>query len=200
MTEGFITKKWGTLFALMAVFVIPFGGAWYYYRHGGLPRAGANQGELVEPLIRMTDIAAYQSNGREFPKKSFYGKWRLLLVVPKACKAQCQDNLYKIQQVHIALHKDAVRVQRLVATLGQPTPVLSQLLRERYKGIPLLSFNKVDFQRMTQGYNWQTRVFREGGIYIVDPQAYVMMIYRLDQGPKAIHHDLKRLLKVSQVG
>lgn len=200
MTERFMIKKWGTLFAIFAIFAIPFGAAWYYHRQGGLQRPTTNHGQLIRPLIHMKDLPLRQANGLAYPNKLLFGKWLLLYVIPKECDQLCRNNLHKMRQLHIALNKDMSRVQRMVATLGQATPILRKILREQYQNVSLLSFNKTHFLRMTKGRVWQSRVLHEGGIYIIDPQAHLMMVYRLNQGPKAIHRDLKRLLKVSRVG
>jgi hypothetical protein len=91
----------------------------------------------------------------------------------------CAEALQKLRAAHILLNKEAKRVRRGITTGpafvipdDQPDLLRIQSLREK----------------------------TPDGIYIVDPNGNLVFFYPLDINPKLLLADLKRLLKVSQIG
>lgn len=103
-------------------------------------------------------------------------KWWLWVVTPSCDDAVCSSKLQELRSLHILLNRDADRVMR---ALLHAQPVSND--DEHLHLFP-----------MPQEL--------EPGVYIVDPLGNLVLRYPLDTEPKPVLEDLKRLLKLSQIG
>ena len=87
--------------------------------------------------------------------------------------------MQKLRAAHILLNREAKRVRRGVTT----SPAF---------GVPE---DQPDLQRIETPNGDM-----DEGIYIVDPNGNLVFFYPLDINPKLLLADLKKLLKVSQIG
>jgi cytochrome oxidase Cu insertion factor (SCO1/SenC/PrrC family) len=87
--------------------------------------------------------------------------------------------LQKLRAAHILLNREAKRVRRGVTT--SPAFVVPE--------------DQPDLQRIVTPNGDM-----DEGIYIVDPNGNLVFFYPLDINPKLLLADLKKLLKVSQIG
>jgi len=178
------------LLAIVALVVLPIFSAWVLYYHGSglVTLKQTNRGKLIVPPIafsRFTGVETVEHNGH----------WTLLLLGRNQCDQSCQRMLYYCRQVHIALGKDADRVQRVyVSSEGSLNPQFESLLASDY---PLLSILYEDKDSITDifGVDWQTT----NRVYLVDPMGNIMMEFTADQLGKPMLQDLKRLLKISKL-
>jgi hypothetical protein len=157
-----------------------------YYGHGWHPGGQVNHGELIQPPRPLPD------SGLPAPH-SLRHKWTLLYVQRGPCDALCLRRLYDMRQVRTALDRDMGRVQRVL--IADADCCDTQRMLELHpdlitlpKGVavePLLtSLPDPNSQR----------------IYLVDPLGNVMMFYPADAAPKGMLEDMKRLLRLSQIG
>lgn len=136
-----------------------------------------NHGAFVTPPRTLDGLALAET---ERPVATD-GRWWLLTVVPQACAQQCEDTLHLLRQMQILLNKDSDRVVRGLLTSSEPAAALL----DEY---PALAFADSPQEALEQG------------VYIVDPLGNFVFHYPLEVDGSAMLKDLKRLLKVSQIG
>jgi hypothetical protein len=180
------------LIALALLFFAPLALAFIlYYGIGWRPGGRVNHGDLVEPPVPLPDPALPAA-------PILRGKWTLLYFGPGSCPAACRTDLYNTRQVRAALGADRERVQRVFLAEGeccdrewlrvqQPDLIM---VRASAATAPLAAI----LERAARGPAPADRV------YLIDPLGNLMMSYALDARPKGMLEDLKKLLRLSQVG
>ena len=188
------------LIVLALIFLAPVLGAWimFYLTDVGHNAAGpASHGSLVVPPRKIDDIALIDPEN-EGQSHHLYGKWNIVYLVSGACDRTCEDKLYEMRQLRLAMGRDAGRVQRVLVIYGdRPTP-LSGTQMENYQG-QLLAHATEQMQtvfKLTEA----ERPLDLRRLYIIDPRGNLMMSYPDGTGPEGIIKDLKRLLKYSSIG
>ena len=157
-----------------------------YYGHAWHPGGRVNHGELIQPARPLPDAGLP-------PPLSLQRKWTLLFVQRGPCEALCSKRLYDTRQVRTALDREMDRVQRVLIAdpdccdlkqLHEMHPDLTLVPRGEGVGPLLKLLPEPDSQR----------------IYLVDPLGNVMMFYAADAPAKGLLEDMKRLLRLSQIG
>ena len=97
-------------------------------------------------------------------------RWQLLLTSPEQCRANCEQVWQVLGNLHTALGKDRDRVQ------------LSRVGDEE---------NDPHSAKLSE---------LGAGVWIVDPLGNLVIRYSLDEPPKQVLRDLRKLLKVSRIG
>ncbi|MDF2152730.1 cytochrome oxidase biogenesis cluster protein [Vibrio sp. CAU 1672] len=167
------------LIALVALFAFPAVIAKLVLSQGWYQSGVTNRGELVESYVTMEQLGQHtpwQNKG-----------WQLAYVLPGDCRARCQQQLYLIQQSHIALGKYQDRVIPVVWTQdAAELPVAD---------IPVMRMNRQVAARVVAGE-----------VLIIDPLGQWVMKYMPEDQQdlvrlnKDILADLRKLLKLSRVG
>ena len=141
-----------------------------------------NEGEFVNPPRQVPQLGLTDTSGIPHVAGEVWWVW---LVQDERCAAPCNDILTKMRNMHVLLNKDAYRLRRAWVRRGgtEDTELTAQ-------------FPKLHqlFQQPTDG------VFLPTGIYIVDPLGNLVFRYPVQDMGKPVLQDLKRLLKVSQIG
>jgi hypothetical protein len=173
-------------------------GAWLLYAliPGAELLGTTNRGEFVEPHITVAELALTRAApgeqasaaGEPFATE---GVWWLWVVPDGACGASrgaagadCEETLYQLHQLHELLNRDAERVSRALVSAPE-TSVDHAALTARFPRLVELSGNLASL---------------EPGVYVVDPIGNLVLRYPLTGSAEAVLDDLKRLLKVSQIG
>ncbi|NIP15419.1 MAG: hypothetical protein GWM88_12150 [Pseudomonadales bacterium] len=138
-----------------------------------------NNGEFVEPTTTIDSLNLLDVAGGTVAAD---GHWWLWTVAPDGCGEQCRFAVERLRQVHALLNKNASRVRRALIT--------SEALTE-----PPVGLNVSDLERLA---GWPVGL--ASGIYIVDPIGNLVLRYPLSDAGEPVLEDLKRLLKVSQIG
>jgi cytochrome oxidase Cu insertion factor (SCO1/SenC/PrrC family) len=196
------TKKRLLLIFIAALFFVPLIVSFALFQQGWRPIGQTNYGSLINPAKPLTDLStlAFETivDKKPFQLSDLWGKWTLITIAQEDCVKVCQENLYKMRQVRLALNQNAARVRR-VLLVSDPTQ-LTQLdeITTVYAGTLLLS-GQPAFSVLTQVLRDST----DGAphkIYVVDPLGNLMMFYPNDANPSKMLKDLERLLRLSQVG
>jgi hypothetical protein len=164
-----------------------------YYGHGWHPGGHVNQGELVQPARPLPVAALPMASGGETDAEVLRHKWTMLYVQRGPCDANCLRHLYDTRQVRTALDREMNRVQRMFIAdadccdMQQLRDIHPDLIVVRAQAPvgPLLA--------LLPGAN-------SNRIYLVDPLGNLMMFYETDAKPKGMLEDMKRLLRLSQIG
>lgn len=174
-----VTKGRLMLIALVCTFALPAVIAKVILTQGWYKSGVTNRGVLVEPYTTLELL------GQESPLKEH--RWQLAYVLPNKCTEQCRQQLYLLQQSHVALGKYQERV----------VPVLWQTELS----------GTVDISMTTMQMNQSvTAKVKPGQMLIVDPLGQLVMSYSpkpnedLVSFNKGMLADLRKLLKLSRVG
>ena len=164
-----------TIILVMALFSLGGSYALFFSAKSGASWGTTNNGAFVQPATTVTGL------GWVTPEKAplaTSGQWWLWTVADQ-CDVSCVGALQKLRAAHILLNREAKRVRRGVTTS------LTFAMPE----------DQPDLQRILI-----TNGAMDEGIYIVDPNGNLVFFYPLDINPKLLLADLKKLLKVSQIG
>lgn len=202
-TQAVGTEKRYTLWVLFAVFFLPWllgTGLYFYLSESGVHLQTASKGTLIEPARPLQPFALRTLDGEPVGLENLRGRWTLVYFTPSGCAEPCEQNLYHMRQVRIALNKDMGRVQRLlVLTDSEHLGSLRPLLKREYPQMMTATGSQQALAQM-RGQVMGTGANREGWIYLVDPLGNLMMGFPPDLDPRGMLKDLRKLLKYSQIG
>lgn len=170
------------MIALVAlVCAAPFASAWvaYYFIQ---PSAGKSYGELLEtrplvPLAVSTDDA-----------EKWQGKWRVVMLAPDPCAAECIDGLYATRQARTMLGRERERLIRVVLT---PRSLSAPLVVENPDLVVIQS-------SQAPPDAWRDALNR--GMLLVDPLGNQVILWPKNPDIKKLNQDLARLLRASRIG
>ncbi len=184
--------------ALVAVFLSPFIGGWLaLYVFEVRPESG-NYGTLVQPVKKLQWPILESVTGVRYDNG--FGKiWAFLLLTRQLCAEQCRSNLYYMRQIRTLLGRDTARLQNvLISTQG-----FDDDLREYLVDYPnLVLINVAAGESLFSQF--QVDDAEQPGLtprlYLVDPDHNYMMYYPAENDHYRILEDIKKLMKLSQIG
>lgn len=161
----------GTFWLVWGVGFIPMALAMVmYFGQVGIPQAKTNHGDLLSPGEELKDWEIEDAAGEQWV---YGGDWQLLLTY-NTCNAACDSWKEVLPNLHLALGKERDRVQWHMVS-GLPPVDNRMLVSEHIEAIG-------------------------EGIWVADPLGNLVMRYPLEQAPRGLLKDLKRLLKLSKIG
>ncbi len=166
------------LVIIMLMAFVSLGGSYalFYYAKTGGSWGTTNHGEFVTPQTSVSDL------GWRISGESAQGHW-WLWVLADECTAVCQQTVKDLRALHILLNKEADRVRRgFTGDNGA-----WQSLQDNYPALQQVVVEPVVRQM-------------KRGVYIADPLGNLVFYYPMEVNPKMIQQDLKKLLRVSQIG
>ncbi len=174
-------------------FALPFALAWAAYRLHWTPGHKGNYGELLQPPRQVPGGGLVGLDGKPFSLASLRGKWVMLQFDAARCDAYCERKLYFMRQLRVAQGKDRNRVERvwIVTDGGRPRRALMSAIDGTYV---------VRAAGGTVAAGLPPRARAVDHIYLIDPLGNLMMRFPRDPDPSKMLKDLKRLLKISQIG
>ena len=187
------------LIAMFAVFFVPlFFAMWLFFgSNTWLNNKTQNHGELIQPLRPLTEFSLPSITGANWQQKDFLGKWTLLYLGNEHCDLYCEASLFKMRQVRLTLGRERQRVQRKY--LGIHTHANKNQIAEILTRYPDMQVDWFEREQLNTALP-QLQDIPEHQIYVIDPLGNLMMFYNKEATAKGMKKDLKRLLKVSQIG
>lgn len=165
------------LTVILVIALVTLGGSYllFYFASTGSGWGTTNNGEFVQPPTTIEALGWPTPESRN---------WRLWVVSEGTCTPACVNMVTKLRALHILLSKEAGRVRRAITIKGADSA--SVTLPEPFPKLERI--NPVQAAHV------------EEGVYIIDPNGNLVFRYALDVDPKLILDDLKKLLKLSQIG
>lgn len=184
---------------IFSIFLIPFAFAWYLAANVSWHGGGTNNGELIMPPTptQSSEFIGFDDFSRHNIKE-IKGHWVLINVITMpTCNTFCQQAIHKTKQLRLMMGKELTRIRRLLVICAE-----------------------VDKSKATQWWKGDTRLLRatpsptllqklktirktdvaEGMLFLMDPFGNLMMQYEPGFDPYKVKSDLKKLLRISQIG
>ena len=186
------------LLALIAVFLSPFIGGWLAFYVFELRPSSGNYGTLVQPVRKIDWPPLETVDGRRI-EAGFGRKWTFVLIAGDRCTELCRDNLYYMRQIRILLGRDTQRLQNLLLSAETLDGEMREFLRDYPQFAVVESFRDRGFYRQFE-LDGVEPVGAAPRMYLVDPDQNLMMYYPAKNDHDRILEDLKKLMKLSQIG
>jgi len=188
-----------TLLTIAAVFLLPLALAFVtYYGTGWRPGAHVNHGVLISPprplpRVRLAPPAPADATQRTDPLGG--GRWSLVYIGHGDCDVACRRALYVMRQTRLSLNNDMTRVTRVFLATGECCA--REFLAREHPGLVVLEAAGADGEALLRAF---PAAGREHQLFVVDPLGNLVMSYDARQNPHGLLADVKKLLRLSQIG
>lgn len=171
-----VRRNYFVLILLGLLFAMPGISAYFFYLHPSwLGNTTTNKGKLLNPPILL---------GHSKPNS----KWRLVLWSPHACQQECIAELDKLARIRLALGRHLYKVAPQLLLNSEAPPLPEALVNALHQ-------QDIDTMRLSQDERNKMRILRNQlKIFIVNPDAYLVLAYKPTVKPEDIFHDLKHLV------
>lgn len=176
----------------MTVMIAPIALSYMLF-YWGAPSGSVNYGELIKIKKALPDVALRKTNGVTFNISQLRGKWIMLVVDSGECGEFCRKKLYYMRQVRLMQKNKMERIERVWLIDDDKIPEAG--IKEDFKGT--IFINARDNKLLKE---IPAKISRHDHIYMIDPLGNLMMRFPKDIDPSKMAKDIKRLLKVSQIG
>ena len=184
---------------LVIIFLAPALGSWIIFNFTTIGRQepGASHGILVIPPRPLPDLSLFDQNNPSVPQR-LYGKWNIVFLIGVDCDQLCEEKLYAMRQIRLAMGNESQRLQRVLVVFDGVAPGLSPAQTQAYPGQLLVHATAAVKQVFALAATESPLGLRR--IYLIDPRGYLMMSYPEGTNPSGIIKDLERLLRYSSIG
>jgi cytochrome oxidase Cu insertion factor (SCO1/SenC/PrrC family) len=159
-----------------------------------------NHGEILNPIVHIRSFELKDENNEIIPEGELTYKWRIISFIGKDCDQQCESRLFDSRQIHTSLGKNQHRLIRMFVHLEPAGESLSALIAEKHPNITRVNGDATIIINALGDNIRDNASIQNNEIYIMDPMGNVMMRFTQEQPNKEFLHDLKKLLKASQIG
>lgn len=189
------TRSRAVLLGLVAIFVGPLLLAAFLYARLDLwtPSTHVNYGELLLPIRPVESLDIQTMDKKHLSIEDLKGRWTYVYLGRGACGLYCQASLFKVRQTRAMLGRDLVRVQYVYLALDEGAKKEMSLLKA---GHPQMMIGVADSPEQLSVFGSDAT----GSLYLMDPHGNLVLRYGQDAETKGMRKDLKRLLKVSNIG
>lgn len=184
-----------TIWFVVLSFVAPVALAYVMFFFGDI-KSFTNSGEILNPIVHISDFKLKNVKGEIIPEKELTYKWRIISFLGADCDQQCAEQLHDTRQIFTSLGKDRHRVFRMFVHLQPANDALLKLIAEEH---PNVIHVYGDEKTITEAIGNNATISNNEN-YIMDPMGNVMMRFSQDQPNKDFLKDLRKLLKASQIG
>ena len=194
-------KSYTTLWVMIILFAMPYFAAMYFYMNQEkLDLQQSNYGTIISPVRPVESITLKTIDDVDFNLTDLQGKWILVTVGSSLCEEECQQNIYKIRQIRKAVAQDRSRVERLFLLTDDKDIDGFRIKMKDYEGMYLIQkSDNEQYEKFMNNFLIPGQVLADG-VYIIDPLGNYMMAYPEKADATKMLDDIRRLLKISQVG
>lgn len=189
--ESKILRSRLILLGVALVFIIPILVSWYLVFFSDFKKGdgGTQKGELISPVIPLGEPEVFNLKSKTI--ESINGKWTLLFFVENECNQLCEDKLYQLRQIRLALGKDRDKVDRLLVSKNKQQ--WSQYTNS-FNGQKYIDPTSRDYNGLIKKFNDYAGLDLKA-TYLIDPYGFLMMKYLQDDNPMGTIKDIERLIK-----
>jgi hypothetical protein len=181
-------------FPLLASYVL------YFWFPDLRPSGTTNYGELINPARPAPTLSLVDAKGAVLDEATFRIRWSYVVLAGADCDDACSRNLVMTRQVRASMNEKRSRVQR-VLVLSDPTAVarVAAALAAEHPDLRVLG------DAGTPGARLSDFLQPPGAAaYVLDPLANWLLVYpsggETQADFKGMQKDMKRLLRLSQIG
>lgn len=191
------------LVVMLAMVLIPvLGSSLMYYTGIGMPEGTTNNGVLIDPPVRVTDIGLQTLDGQHW-SRSDEGKFRFVLLVEGSCDKLCGQLLRDMRQVHVRLAKRSTSLERWLIQFDESlvqTPVhgIEQTLAEMYPGLEQLRSDAGEWHNRLRDNPAVNTEYKGHQILLLDRRGNLIMVFNQEQSGQAMLDDIQFLIKSTQ--
>jgi len=192
------TRNLRTLATLAAIFLLPLALAFFaYYATPWRPARHVNHGRLISPprALPRVSLRALVPGESAAARAPLRGSWSLVYLGDGACDAACRQALAVMRQTRLALNTDMTRVTRVFLVTGAGCDC--GFLSREHPGLAVLAAGEAPAQELLREFPADDRAHT---LFVVDPLGNLMMSYDARTDPHGLLEDLKKLLRLSQIG
>lgn len=165
-----------------------------YFGSFAIPAGKTNKGELIVPTLSLSAFGLQATSDGLYEETQ--GKWLLIQTGNGECDLICKDMAHTARQVNILMAREQGRVARVFMAPEEQT--FRSALAEDYPELQYLQIDsKVqaalpDITNSEANSTWQ--------LWISDPLGNVILHYDTTHSGYDLKDDLKKLLKLSNIG
>lgn len=161
------------------------------------PHARTNYGELIRPARPIPQpLALLDVEAQTLDRETLRGRWTFLYLGADSCDQACEDKLYQIRQIRTLLNEKQPRVQRVyLAQSAAALPALRAQLQQTHPDLRV--YAEADAAQPLRAF-FAAR--EPQALYLIDPLGNWLMVYPGAAESPGILKDIKKLLRISQIG
>jgi hypothetical protein len=159
------------------------------------PEGRTNYGELIRPAQPLPEPQWRNVEGETVGLAAIRGHWSWVMRIEDACDGGCETALYDLRQTRMLLNEKRTRLQRiLLVEDARRLEALAAQLGEVHPDLQI--YAPADTDEAAAAFP----VAEPGTVFVVDPLGNLMMRYAPQPDLRKVLKDIKRLMRVSQVG
>ena len=152
-----------------------------------------NKGTLISTNLNLQQLKLIPS---KTTLGSFKPTWSLFYLTLSPCRKLCQNNLYRMHQIILALGKYHHQVQYGLI-LAEDKPLAIHTFPNKNKDLLNYTISKQHVQKIFFALNSKNH---SAAYFIADPSGRIILYYPNDVAGEDIYQDLMRLLTISTTG
>lgn len=190
------------LLLLAALFFLPLALSYslYFLFPELRPTDTTNYGQLVTPAKPVTGLTLVDAKGEKRDDSVIKRRWSYVTTTGSHCDQACVRRLILTRQLRLSLNEKRSRVQRvlILSDAARLAEVAAELSGE-HPDLHVLAETDAAAVRLTDLLEP-----RGAAAYLIDPLGNWLMVYPDNEDPqkdfKGMKKDIKKLLRVSQIG
>jgi len=192
-------KNQRTIIILALMTLIPFAIAWLLTKDPSFSPKLTNKGDLIVPVITTERVELQGIDAFSIKNiKELDGHWVMLNIIPtEKCNKVCIAAIHATKQLRLMLNKDLTRVRRAVIVMSD---VHEKSFDSWWTKDDRLLKVKASAALQIKLKEQLTETIPDGALILMDPLGNLMMKYPAGFDPYAVKSDLKKLLRISQIG
>lgn len=184
---------------IFAMTIIPFCVAWLLKENPQILSSRTNKGQLITPVIvtERSDLQGFDRFSMENISE-LKGHWLIVNVIhDKQCNEICLDALHKTRQIRLMLNKDLTRTRRVVLLMKDVEPkIAASWWQDDIRLLRVMPKQNL----IAKLQNLRKGDIPTGMLLLMDPMGNLMMQYEPGFDPYDVMKDLKKVLRISQIG
>ena len=181
------------LVTIALMFFLPILLAWFLNFYSDFKRdaQGIHHGELIVPPLPLGDLKVTAIGASEV--LSLEKKWTLIFLVSNQCDLTCEDKLYQLRQIRLAVGKDREKVERVLVVDNE---LDWSDYENSFQNQKVIVKGSPSYESIIKNLK-SVKNFDSNAIYLMDAYGSLIMKYAYKTAPKGIIKDIERLIRVA---